>query len=203
MRKPSAALVVASAALVMSTIGTSVAATHYVINSPRQVKPGSISLAALSKSARKALHGERGKRGQRGSAGPQGAAGAAGAAGATGPAGTPATRLWAQIGSGGNVNASSPGVTAFAGLTAGTYAVNFGQDITHCVAMATQGGIPSYTAPGSISPATAGSPLVRIYNAGINLAPGFPSLSSVGVTTTNVVTAGTPTSTAFYIAIFC
>ena len=49
MRKPSAALVVACAALVMSTIGTSLAATHYVITSPKQVKPGSISLAALSK----------------------------------------------------------------------------------------------------------------------------------------------------------
>ena len=78
MRKPSAALVVASAALVMSTIGTSVAATRYVINSPRQIKPGSISLAALSKSARKAL------RGAHGPAGPQGAPGAVGA---TGPPG--------------------------------------------------------------------------------------------------------------------
>ena len=44
MRKPSAALVVATAALVMSTIGTSLAATHYVISSPKQVKPGSITL---------------------------------------------------------------------------------------------------------------------------------------------------------------
>ena len=40
MRRPSAALVVATAALVMSTIGTSVAATHYVISSPKQIKPG-------------------------------------------------------------------------------------------------------------------------------------------------------------------
>ena len=40
MRRPSAALVVASAALVMSTIGTSVAATHYVISSPRVYSAG-------------------------------------------------------------------------------------------------------------------------------------------------------------------
>ena len=49
MRRPSAALVVATAALVMSTIGTSVAATHYVISSPKQIKPGTIT---LSRSAR-------------------------------------------------------------------------------------------------------------------------------------------------------
>ncbi len=57
MRKPSAALVVASAALVMAGIGTSVAATGYTITSSKQIKPGSISLSSLSKSARKALHG--------------------------------------------------------------------------------------------------------------------------------------------------
>jgi hypothetical protein len=197
MRKPSAALVVASAALVMSTIGTSVAATHYVINSPRQIKPGSISLASLSEHARKALRGERGARG------PAGPAGAPGALGATGPAGTPATRLWAQIAADGTVNASSAGVTARVGVSPGTYAVNFGQDITHCAAMATQGAIPSYAAPGSTTGGLAGSPLVRIYNAGIDLAPGFPSVSSAIVATTSEASAGTPVATTFYVAVFC
>ena len=51
MRRPSAALVVATAALVMSTIGTSVAATHYVISSPKQIKPGTITLNELTGSA--------------------------------------------------------------------------------------------------------------------------------------------------------
>ena len=69
MRKPSAALVVATAALVMSTLGTSLAATHYVITSPKQVKPGTITLSALTKQARKALRGERGPRGQAGASG--------------------------------------------------------------------------------------------------------------------------------------
>jgi hypothetical protein len=197
MRKPSAALVVASAALVMSTIGTSVAATHYVINSPRQIKPGSISLAALSKGARKALHGQRGARGP---AGPQGAAGAAGA---TGPAGTPATKLWAQIAADGNVNASSGGVTARVGVSPGTYAINFGQDITHCAAVATQGGIPAYAAPGQIAGGLAGAPVVRIYSAGIDLAPGFPSASSAIIATTSEATSGTPVATTFYVAVFC
>src|SRR6476661_7533489 len=107
MRKPSAALVVACAALVMSAIGTSLAATRYVITSPGQIKPGSISLSALSKGARASL---RGQRGRRGAPGRPGRAGAAGAAGATGAAGLSATKLWAQISSAGAVNASSPGV---------------------------------------------------------------------------------------------
>jgi hypothetical protein len=194
MRKPSAALVVASAALVMSTIGTSVAATRYVIDSPRQIKPGSISLASLSTSARKAL------RGAHGPAGPQGAPGAVGA---TGPPGAPATTLWAQIAADGSVNASSAGVTARVGVSPGTYAVNFGQDITHCAAMATQGAIPTYVAPGSVAGGLAGAPLVRIYSAGIDLAPGFPSASSAIVATTSEAGGGAPVATTFYIAVFC
>jgi hypothetical protein len=191
MRKPSAALVVASAALVMSTIGTSVAATHYVISSPGQVKPGSIRLAALSKGARKALRGARGPAGPRGGTG------------ATGAAGTPATKLWAQIGSDGSINASSPGVTARVGVSPGTYAVNFGQDITHCAAVATQGALPVYGTPGTTAGGLAGAALVRVYSAGIDLAPGFPSASSVIVATTSEAAAGTPAGTTFYVAVFC
>jgi hypothetical protein len=179
MRRPSAALVVASAALVMATIGTSVAATHYTITRPGQIKPGSISLGALSKHARKALRGARG---------PAGAPGAPGATGATGAPGTPATKLWAQIGADGAIVASSGGVTARAGgATPGTYAVNFGQDVTHCAAMATG--------------AVAGAPLVRIFAAGIDLAPA--SLGQLVTVDTSEVGGGTPTPTAFSIAAFC
>src|SRR4051794_26414372 len=172
MRRPSAALIVASAALVMAMIGTSVAATHYRITKPGQIKPGSISLAALNKAARKSLRGRRG---------PAGPAGQPGAPGAAGAAGLPATKLWAQIAADGSVIASSAGVTARAGAaTAGTYAVNFGQDITHCAAMATQGTV-------------AGAPAVKILAAGTDLAPGFPSISSVAVTTTSASSNGTLT----------
>lgn len=182
MRRPSAALIVASAALVMATVGTSVAATQYRITKPGQIKPGSISLSALSKAARKSLRGNRG---------PAGVAGLPGAPGATGAPGTPATKLWAQIAANGSVIASSGTVTARAGgATPGTYAVNFGQDITHCAAMATQGTV-------------AGAPLVRIFAAGTDLAPGFPSVSSVTVTTTSAAGGGTPTPTMFSIAAFC
>jgi hypothetical protein len=69
--------------------------------------------------------------------------------------------------------------------------------------MATQGAIPSYAAPGSTTGGLAGAPLVRIYNAGIDLAPGFPSASSAIVSTTSEATAGTPVATTFYVAVFC
>jgi len=200
MRRPSAALVVATAALVMSTIGTSVAATHYVISSPKQVKPGTITLNSLTKGARKALRGARGERGARG---PAGAQGPGGAAGATGPAGLSATKLWAQIGADGSVNASSGGVTARLGVSPGSYAVNFAQDITRCAAMATQGAIPAYSTAGSTAGGLAGSPLLRVYSAGTDLAPGYPSVSTVLVTTTSEAAAGAPTPTTFYVAVFC
>jgi hypothetical protein len=200
MRKPSAALVVACAALVMSTIGTSLAATHYVITSPAQIKPGSIALSALTKKARKSLRGPRGWKGARGRTGP---AGAPGATGATGAPGLSATKLWAQIGADGSVNASSPGVTARLGISPGTYAINFGQDISHCAAMATQGSIPNFAAPGSSAGGVAGSALVFLYSAGADLAPGFPSATTVLVETTNSTAGGSAAPSTFSIAVFC
>jgi hypothetical protein len=197
MRKPSAALVVATAALVVSTIGTSLAATHYVITSPKQVKPGAISLSALSKHARKALRGAPGPRGRSGAAGPPGAVGAAGAAGVS------ATKWWAQIGSDGSVNASSPGVTARLGVSPGTYAVNFAADISHCAAAATQGSIPPFVTPASAAGGVAGAALVFLYGAGADLAPGFPSVSTVLVETTNGTAGGTAAPSAFTIAVLC
>jgi hypothetical protein len=181
----------------MSTIGTSVAATHFVISSPKQIKPGTITLNALTKGAKKALRGQRGARG------PAGPAGAAGAVGATGAAGLSATKLWAQIGADGSVNASSGGVIARVGVSPGTYAVNFGQDITRCAAMATQGAIPTYAAAGSTVGGLAGAPLLRVYSAGTDLAPGYPSMTTVLVTTTSEAAMGAPAPTTFYVAIFC
>ena len=197
MRKPSAALVVATAALVMSTVGTSLAAKQYVISSPKQVKPGSISLSALSKNARKALRGARGPRGR------TGAPGAGGAAGAAGAAGIPATKLWAQVGADARINASSAGVTARLGVAPGTYAVNFGQDITHCAAMATQGSIPVFAAPGSTGEGIPGAPLVFLYSPGSDLAVGFPTATTVLVETTDGTAGGVAKPSAFAIAMLC
>jgi hypothetical protein len=197
MRKPSAALVVASAALVMATIGTSVAATGYTITSAKQIKPGSISLASLSKSARKALRGARGPEGPVGDTGDDGADGADGVDGADGEA---ATKLWAQILADGSVNASSPGVKAV-NSSAGVYYVTFGQDITHCAALATQASIPNFSRAGLATTGIAGPAFVAMNSAGIDLAPNFPSVSSAAVQTRR--TNGTLASTSFSIAVFC
>jgi hypothetical protein len=194
MRKPSAALVVASAALVMATIGTSVAASGYTITSSKQIKPGSISLASLSKSARKALHGAPGQDGQ------DGQDGADGQDGQDGQDGLDATSLWAQIKADGSVNASGPGVTARAGGT-GVYYVNFAQDITQCAAVATQAAIPNPPGAGLSTNGITGPAFVTMSSAGVDYAAGFPSQNSVKVQTNRV--NGTAVSTSFTIAVFC
>jgi len=197
MRKPSAALVVASAALLMATVGTSVAASGYTITSSKQIKPGSISLASLSKDARKALHGARGPAGQDGVDGEDGADGADGA---DGQDGLDAANAWAQVKADGSVNASSAGVTARS-TAAGVYLVNFGQDITHCAPVATEASIPDFSAPGRSTTGIPGSTFVGMSNTGATLAAGFPSQTSVSVETRR--TNGTAAATSFTIAVFC
>jgi len=197
MRKPSAALVLASAALVMATIGTSVAASGYTITSSKQVKPGSISLQSLSKSARKALRGAPGPPGQDGQ---DGADGQDGLDGQDGQDGVNATDLWAQIKGDGSVNASSGGVTARVNGT-GVYLVNFAQDITHCAAVATQASIPTFTGAGLSTTGIEGAAFVAMSNTGVDLAAGFPSQTSVSVQTNRV--NGTAVGTSFTIAVFC
>ncbi len=77
MRKPSSALVVACASLFFSLTGAGIAATHYLITSPSQIKP----------SVRASLRGDAGPRGPKGATGNAGPAGATGRAGATGTTG--------------------------------------------------------------------------------------------------------------------
>jgi hypothetical protein len=201
MRKPSATLVVAAAALVMATIGTSVAATGYTITSSKQIKPGSISLESLSKSARKALRGERGPAGIAGEDGIDGAPGDDGLDGLDGQDGLDATNLWAQVKADGTINASSPGVTAIQTASAGVYDVNLGTDITHCAVIATQASIPDFSAAGQAIAGIPGPAFVASASAGATLAAGFPSLSSVTVQTRR--TNGNPVSTSFSVAAFC
>ena len=200
MRKPSAALVVATSALVMAAIGTSVAATGYTITSSKQIKPGSVSLDSLSKSARKALRGARGPAGPQGETGDDGEDGVDGDDGEDGADGLPATKLLAQIRADGSINASSPGVTARLAST-GVYYVNFGEDITECAATATQASIPDFSTPGSGTTGIPGPAFVAMNSAGTDFAAGFPRVSSVTVQTRR--TNGTLASTSFTIAIFC
>ena len=197
MRKPSAALVVAAAALAMAMIGTSVAATGFTITSSKQIKPGSIALASLSKSARKAL---RGAQGPPGADGQDGADGADGADGQDGQDGQDATALWAQIHADGTIGTAAPGVTARAAGT-GAYYVNLGQDITGCAVVATQAAIPDPSAPGRSTAGVVGPAFVSTATAGADYAAGFPSQTSIKVQTNRV--NGTAVSTNFAVAVFC
>jgi hypothetical protein len=198
MRKPSATLVVAAAALVMATIGTSVAASGYTITSSRQIKPGSISLESLSKSARKALRGERGPAGEDGI---DGASGNDGQDGLDGQDGQDAANLWAQIKADGSVNASSSGVTATGSASTGVYYVNFGVDISECAVIATQASIPDSSVAGQAIAGIPGPAFAATASAGATLAAGFPSVSSATVQTRR--TNGNPVSTSFSVAAFC
>jgi hypothetical protein len=197
MRKPSAALVVASAALVMATIGTSFAASGYTITSSKQVKPGSISLQSLSKSARKALRGAKGPPGDDGA---DGVDGDDGEDGQDGQDGQDAAALWAQIGNDASVNSSGDDVTART-MGTGIYLVNFGQDITHCSVVATQASIPNFAGAGQSTAGIAGAPFVVMSNTGVDLAAGYPSQTSVRVQTNRA--NGTAVFSNFTIAAFC
>jgi hypothetical protein len=82
--RPSAPLVISILALVIATSGTALAASHYLITSSRQIKPGAIAIRNLSRGARNALHGANGATGAAGPAGPQGLPGVPGTARAYG-----------------------------------------------------------------------------------------------------------------------
>jgi hypothetical protein len=197
MRKPSAALVVATAALVMAAIGTSVAASGYTITSSKQIKPGSVSLSSLSKSARTALRGERGPAGPQGE---DGFDGSDGEDGSDGQDGQDAAAIWAQVKADGSISDASPGVTA-ANPSTGVYYVNLGSDVTHCAVVATQSSIPDFASPGHSTTGVPGSAFVVQNSAGATLATGFPSVSSVAVQTRRVT--GAAVATSFTITALC
>jgi hypothetical protein len=79
--------VVATLALFLAMGGSAIAASHYLITSPRQIKPGAIALGNLSAKAQRSLRGAGGRAGSVGPAGPTGSAGPAGTAGAAGAKG--------------------------------------------------------------------------------------------------------------------
>jgi hypothetical protein len=138
--------------------------------------------------------------GPRGAPGADGQQGAAGAPGKPGAPGAPATTLFAQIKADGTVNASGSPVTT-SRRAAGVYLVNFGRDITHCVAVANEGGVPVFTLKGASTPAAEGNGVrVDIVSAGVDFAPGFPSASTVAVQTFSGATAS---DSSFVVAVLC
>ena len=83
----------------------------------------------------------------------------------------------------------------------GLYLVNFGQDITHCAAVANQGGVPVFSFPGSSTPAAQGNGVrVDINSAGSTFGPGFPTADTVTVSTFSATAAA---NSSFFVAVLC
>jgi hypothetical protein len=99
-------MVVACLALFVASTGTSIAASHYLITSTKQIKP-----SVLTK-----LKGAKGSNGSTGAEGGTGATGATGGAGSPGPSGVVTTATF----SGGGITPISAGASApvFASSTA-------------------------------------------------------------------------------------
>jgi hypothetical protein len=135
--------------------------------------------------------------GPAGAPGPTGAQGPPGPPGAEGAPGAAASTLLAQVNFDGTLGAASPGIRVDkAGL--GTYEVDFGRDITRCVASVQQGGIPA--GPGGSTGVGDGAAHAYIFGAGATFADGFPSGDTVDVTTVN---HGGLADSSFQIAILC
>ena len=95
LRRPSPAMVVACLALFVASAGTSIAASHYLITSTKQIKPsvlkqlkGARGPAGPSATPAAALPGQKGDTGATGATGPAGPKGDTGAAGPAGPQGS-------------------------------------------------------------------------------------------------------------------
>ena len=80
----------------------------------------------------------------------------------------------------------------------GTYEVDFGRDITECVASVQQGGIPA--GPAGSTGVGDGAAHAYIFGAGASFAGGFPSGDTAIVSTIN---RGGLADSSFQIAILC
>ena len=133
IQRPSPAMVVACAALVVALGGTGVAAVKVLV--PRN-SVGSLQVIDHSLLAKDFKTPPKGPQGVPGAAGPAGAAGAAGAAGPAGPAGAAASKSWAVVKSDGTLVRQS-GVSSVSHTSNGRYTVGFSSDISACAWLAT------------------------------------------------------------------
>jgi len=156
--RPSPAMVVACAALLIALGGTGYAATQLaprnsvgtlqVIN--RSLKAVDFKQGQLPRGPR-GFAGPAGPAGSAGPAGTAGPAGPAGPAGATGPAGPPgpgspgATVKWAAVRADGGIAASSGGITLAAKPGAGQYLLNFGSSNAGKLVLASSGYAGNHT----------------------------------------------------------
>jgi hypothetical protein len=182
IRRPSPAMVVACAALLVALGGTSFAAVKVLVprNSVGSLQVINRSLRAVDL-APSAIHA--GPRGPQGPAGAAGAAGPAGPAGPKGDKGDPGSSLWAVVDQNGTL-VRSKGVASALKIGTGMYQVVFSQDVTGCSYQATVGG------------------------AGTTLSTGFANVAqrinvSAGVEVWTYNTGGTIADRSFHLAAFC
>jgi len=152
LRRPSPALILAIAALVIALTGSAVAAKRYLITNTKQISP--VVLKQLAKMAAKesgtggkgtpGSNGQQGEKGPTGDKGPQGDKGPTGDKGATGEAGPRGAAggnsdiEWAVVDPNGTLARPTAGATVEK-LGTGTYAVVFKTDVTQCAYEATIG----------------------------------------------------------------
>jgi hypothetical protein len=150
-----------------------------------------------AKHDRRLRWGLTGPQGPQGPQGTQGPTGPQGASGPAGPSGEPATKLFAQVESDGDTAVASRVVqTAKVGL--GQYLVDFGQDISRCVALVQEGGIPA--GPGGSEGGGGGPAQTHIFGAGATFSNGFATGDTVLVST--IDRSGLADS-SFQLAVLC
>lgn len=200
------AVAVGVTSLAIAGGGYALAAGGGTIHACAKKSGGALRLAGRCRRGERAVAWSiAGPPGRQGVQGKQGAQGATGATGPQGVAGTPATKLFATValsGTTATIDASSPGVRLFR-FSAGVYEVNFGQDISHCAALANNGAVPVFSATAASTGRSPGYALADLSSAGgTDAGSGFPSGDTVTVETFSAATDAS-VDTSFGVAVFC
>jgi hypothetical protein len=149
-RRPSPALILAIAALVLAITGSAVAAKRYLITNTKQISPTvlkQLTTMAAKQAAKSSGAGQPGPQGEKGPTGDKGPQGDKGPTGDKGPIGEAGPRgaaggnsdiEWAVVDPNGTLARPTAAATVEK-LGAGTYAVVFKTDVTQCAYEATIG----------------------------------------------------------------
>jgi hypothetical protein len=167
--------VLATLALFFAMSGGALAATHYLINSTKQINP-KVLKKLKGKTGATGAAGAAGAAGAQGKEGGQGKEGKQGLRGEEGLEGEPATRLLGSIQSSGAITREQ-GLTAVKHTVTGAYQLEWARDVSQCY------------------------PVANIFaSTGYVVMEGFTS-NVLTIATFNA--AGTATDEAFYVAVLC